>query len=290
MNEYYVKVPSKLISPEVLNLLRRAFGLLIWFYDKTTIEIGGIGFVLGGKPITHLELSRIHNVHSNTIKNWCDVLEKYGFIFIQKSYGNVGKYFTIGFKKKFKKPQTKSYAKTAIMIIKKINRDEGITKKFNPLIKNLDFQHERIVTQSKKNIDDDTKNCPSHIENKNEIKNDQKHDDSIITEEQEKIVLEVFHFYSQNILKLKRQNPSAQEKKLIKHALHENGYKTLEISILNYKELLKRNGKWRPYKVDKFFNNHEYETFINHDYYQSPDAQYVPAGGWKNDYEEEFEE
>lgn len=81
MKGFGIYVQNDLLETKHIQNMGEAVWLYMWLLDKmTSVNENGIGKVLGGKPITHLDLFTDLGIHRNTYVLWVSRLRETGYI------------------------------------------------------------------------------------------------------------------------------------------------------------------------------------------------------------------
>jgi len=283
--ETYFPFYSSLISPNIIKNLGKSIFLLLWCFDKVTYIENGVGFVLGGRPMTYSYIGKNLGVHQNTIKNWGDKLFESGFIFKKKVYGSRLMWFTMGYDKKINKQKTSERYSKRITEVLQQQKYRDNNKILNPLWNYMEFQ----PSSSQQNSDPNTtKNCDAKTRSCGSITyiSDDKKDDkdinkySVVQKNKIPSVRKVFRLYIEK-MGSKRTDPTDEEATLIKNALDIEGEEIIKETIKNYFEKVEENRKWRPYTPQKFFHPDFYVQFIRDpSEYKFSEKSYNPTRGW----------
>ena len=81
MKGYYIEVTNNLLDTKHYEHMKESVWLFMWLLDKiTSINEDGVGKVLGGKPITHEDVSNEINMSRTTYWRYLQELKKHGYI------------------------------------------------------------------------------------------------------------------------------------------------------------------------------------------------------------------
>lgn len=81
MKGFYIQVKNDLLDPKHFHNMGEGIWLFLWLLDRmTSISEGGIGKVLGGKPIKWEEVKKDLDVPERSYRRWIAVLKKHNYI------------------------------------------------------------------------------------------------------------------------------------------------------------------------------------------------------------------
>ena len=78
----YIPVNCGLLEPEHIDRMGIAVWLFLWCIDRQTREKDGLGWVYGGKLLTHEEIAEEMGRRERTVRRWCKLLENEDYIVV----------------------------------------------------------------------------------------------------------------------------------------------------------------------------------------------------------------
>jgi hypothetical protein len=81
MKGFFIEITNNLLDPKHQKAMKDSVWLFMWLLDKiTSIDEGGIGKILGGKPIKPEEIIKDLGISERTYWNWMKILLSAGYI------------------------------------------------------------------------------------------------------------------------------------------------------------------------------------------------------------------
>lgn len=139
---------SGLLTPKHIKAIGPALAEFLWCINRTTIEVDGIGYVLGGKAVTYDEISEELGIPNATVRRHLALLKSEGYVLIERDPAGV-RIMVINSKKRpvrLLKNEQSDCSKMSNRVSK--NEQSECSKMSNRLLKNeQSYSHDKVQTK-----------------------------------------------------------------------------------------------------------------------------------------------